>query len=361
MVNFTIYGFFGGFNLGDEAILDSLRLGLRQYGYKGKFSIIIPYIKNNDARNVYADKEIEVITLRSPIKIILRLIDTHLITGCGQLLDGHNTKGLLIILLLCLLNKAAWKKPVLVSAGVVNIDTSIDRLLVRWIVMAVSRVWCRDSDSRGQLVASGCAIDKLDVATDVVFTGTLLSSLSGGQVDTKREIILAIHYSSHRQLYSIQEYVDIIRYIAKIIPGRRIIILAHDNRDAFDAGFAKLIYEQARRFTDNIELSVPVDVQECLKVYANAYLIVSARLHPLILAAIQGLYLVGLQGTRKVGNLSSQLRFPLVTKITFDDIHTALSLAQTRQGHETTQIEISRLKSVAWTQIQWLANHYGIR
>jgi len=360
MVNFTIYGFFGGFNSGDEAILDSLILGLRQSGYKGKFSIIIPYIKNNDARNTYADKDIEVITLRNPIKIILRLIDSHLITGSGQLLDGHNTKGLLIILLLCLLNKAAGKEPVLVSAGVVNIDTSIDRLLTRWIVMAVSRVWCRDSDSREQLLESGCSINKLDVAADIVFTGTLPSE-SGGQDDTKRGIILAIHYSPHRQLYSLQEYVDIIRYITKIIPGRRIIILAHDNREAFDAGFAKLIYEQARIFSNNIQLSVPTNLQECLNVYSNAYLLISARLHPLILAAIHGLYLVGLQGTRKVGSLSSQLGFPLITKITFDEIDMALNLAQTREEHEKILFEISRLKYVAWTQIEWLTNHYGIR
>lgn len=356
-----IYGAYGGWNAGDEAIFYSLVEMLRQTGFENKINVACNRVSETQEVS-YQTNGIGVVRVRQVFRLVSFLRKCQLIIGGGQVLTGdHSIKGLLIIWFMVAVNRLFGFRPSLIGFGAEGIKSPMARFIVRRIVRRCFWVACRDHYTLDLIEqAVGKSLSHVVQTGDLVFSGVVSQTDSHLQPDSTT-IVVSIHASPHREYSSVPFFADLVKEVRKEIPNAKIIVSAHDLRHSFDAGAIESLKQEID--DKNVDYHVFSSLPETLKQYASCTMVISARMHPIIIGMVYGKRVIPIANSNKLKNLADQFELP---KFSSQDSPAAIAAEAVKKsgGDHLPVVEqlLARLKHEAYENIKLIHSaHIGNR
>lgn len=315
---YLIYGFFGGWNSGDEAILQSVTEMLRRDG--GDPEIIALCTRVDPAcREKYRERGIDALSVKEFSRINTLLKDHRLLIGGGQMITGdHRYRGLVYLLWLTTTAALSQGPARFIGAGVEGVHRPFAKWLCRRIVARCEWFGCRDEYSRSMLLDAGCAAQKIRLTSDVVLSGVIAgdgedrdsdNQATEGIQSRERPISLGLHRSPLRSYADIETYHQLIKTLLKRHPDQQVRVVSNDSRSKFDDGLLEELQE--RCLSPRVSFVPFRCVETTISSYATASCVVSVRMHPLILGLVHSVPVLGIRRSNKVEQLSNMSGFPL--------------------------------------------------
>lgn len=354
----AIMGGYGGWNIGDEAILYSLVEMLRQRGREGSIHVICAN-STVQAKSDYADRGWTSIALRNPLAVLRCLRKCDLLVGGGQILNGKRPlKSLGALGALVWLNKRLGNVPAVVGVGINNIEGFARRILRMGICQA-DTIGCRDPESLNELreAESNCGT----LTADLVFSSAiqnLRKDRANDEPGGEPVCVVAVSRSPEFgfPMLSIDAYRTLIERLKAHYPNRAIHVVGHDIRERFDAGLIDALRERAE-FKD-VHFRVLDDLAEAVNLYANAALIISQRMHPLIMGLVLGAQVLPVAGSSKLRSMAERLELRMLEISANGELDSA-ALSQTLSALHSEE-PVARpeafgdLATAAWKNIEML-------
>ena len=302
----VLCGAFGGTNIGDELILLADARLARGAGYEGQFTALTfgNATLSEEASAEYARNDIEPASLRRPGAALRSILGKDLLIGGGQVLDGsYGAKLPFLQLCVALACRLSGGRVWIGGAGALAIKGRLTKLLYHLLFILTEDVSVRDQASYDAVAYSEGNRRRVRVAADVVFS--LFESDMIPTSTSRSETVLAVHNAPHVKFMDQDLAVPLAEHLALVSAGS-LTLAAHDARENFDLGFASKI---ASGFSQGKEKRPPDiqtfdSVEACLDFYSQKSLVVSARMHPLIIGAIAGCACVPLAGSSKVAEFA---------------------------------------------------------
>lgn len=299
----TICGAFGGVNMGDEAIAETMLEQVARARAGAEPWLLCMVGQAQMEATQYSTRHPTALSRQSYRATLSKLKGGPLIIGGGQMLNGGpRPKGLAYLWGLTLMARLMGRPVALLGIGVRALDhNGLSRFLARGIVgrSAITRV--RDPQSKAALVTCGAAPEKIEVTADVVFSGTVKASAARAETGSaKGKVYFAVHHSPAVSHSGAADYAALVDRVMATRPDSQAIIICHDVRPNYDVVFAN---EVAALTTTPCTIVIPDTVEDVLARYSAAALVVSSRMHPLILGLVAGAPVLPLAGSPKVADL----------------------------------------------------------
>jgi polysaccharide pyruvyl transferase WcaK-like protein len=306
---FVFWGGYGGRNLGDEAILWSLSRLIRKLRPTAKLYVLVRGEISAQTSAAYAEWKLEVIGVGLlPCLKILR--NARLIVGGGQLVDD---KGLVWPVgwtsLFLVVNRVLGHRPLILFVGAEPVARRLTRYLVRFAYSLAQVCVCRDADSAGVLQAIGLPAAKLWCGKDVVFSINPEVIPTRGFSESASPKVAVLVAKDVNQLSENMTARLRLLVTTLIQSGINVTLVAHDLRRAYDLG-ALLSLETKYKDEPRVSSCGAKTVQSVLQLYSQCDAVISARMHPLILASLVGALPIAIVNTRKVRSLVQLLGVP---------------------------------------------------
>lgn len=311
---YILLGSFGGWNSGDEAILESVEALLRfppRETDDGEVVVICHRIRDGYVQR-YASESRHAVAAKDLRAITSYLRKRQLVIGGGQIITGDRTyKGLLFLLLLTTFARTLGRPAVMVGIGVEGVHRRAAKWLCRRIVANCEFVHCRDEYSRSMLVDAGCRPDRLGLSADVVLSGLITKSFP---TPARGVIAIGLHHTPLRTYTDDDEIRQLAFGIADAFVDDDVVLVSNDCRDGFDQS----MLEHLRETIDHprIHFQAFDNVWGIIETYATARCVISVRMHPLILALIHRVPVIGFARSNKVKQLAARVGFDLVDPAT---------------------------------------------
>ena len=309
----VIVGAYGGANIGDEAILYAVVRLVRLYSnYK---DVTVVTLLDGGEFNKYQAKEYPKLGVQwiavSRFTSLLRLLwRSDVIIGGGQIIDGMYGATLpLIQFFVALCCRLSGGRVMIGGVGATDNYTLLTKIIYKSIFILSNVIILRDAASLNRVQNLIGREHKLRYAPDFVFS--LKADFPKAEV--RRYAVLAVHHAPHLSLLNHEVATKIALHMSERF-GRNFVIVAHDLRPDFDLSFAKSVASNVAKLSNAQAPAVKIfsSTYECLEFYASATVVVSSRMHPLILAAISGCRCVPLAGSDKVSELCKTLELNAV-------------------------------------------------
>ncbi|MBA4794631.1 MAG: polysaccharide pyruvyl transferase family protein [Phenylobacterium sp.] len=295
----TIIGAFGGNNAGDEAILSSISK-LIDIADTGRDKNVISLSSNitPDAVEIYRSEFSSFSTARNIVSSAALCISRDLIIGGGQIINGSRVPLYLMFMTSCAaLARVTGGRVLMIGVGTNRVHKYfLSSLFANILVRICNSVYVRDAHSKRDLLAIGCREEEISIAPDVVLSGVIGRS----QIERDR-VVVAIHHHPTEQHLSPKETIDLTIAVASRYPQHKIIVVAHDVRSAFDHGLLSVIASEVR----GVETVALRTAEMAVELYSKAALVVSSRMHPLIIGLICGSSVVPISISEKVRDFSA--------------------------------------------------------
>lgn len=334
----AVYGHFGGWNAGDEAILVSMIDGLRRAIPEIDITVISGSF-NEQGTGLCREFGAEPCRLKS-FRALRTVVSRPLLVGGGQMLTGDvGSKGLIACLALVTVNRLSLRSPELVFIGVQGITNRRSKLLARLIGVGAKKIGTRDENSAGQLLRAGVAETKVRLVPDVVLGRGLLSSVPLTRSDQSRARVLIVgHRSPRRTLIALYELTSVIDTITTALPGHDVVVASHDCRVDYDNG---LIDDLERTLGDeaNVRFLKYSNWNSLMAVYADIDVVVSSRMHPLMLGAVYGAGVIPLTGSQKVEAFADRIGCTTIVPGDMPSLEVALAHPARLSGDALTELE----------------------
>jgi len=291
----VIYGAYGGYNAGDEVILDTLVAELKALDPKDTITVICNPRKN------YSPIDVSRVVSKSNIfRVVHSLRGENLVIGGGQLLNGTIlNKGLLYILFLMVVSKILGAQQIIVGVGSEKIVSRTHKALCGLIIRLSDFFLCRDSYTYGMTNRLGEGVSQ---AADLVFLQNAeKKEKSHLYYESGLVVGVAVHSDPRWRFASTASLIDIIKNCTDLDVVRQVVVIAHDNRPEYDKGLIEEI--ESKISNDKLTFRVLYSPKQTYEVYENLDYIVSARMHPLIIGAIKGVRPIAISESGKVRSL----------------------------------------------------------
>lgn len=316
MVNrkLVIAGAFGGVNVGDEIILEADLDIIRGNMYAPEIHIAGTIRKDCLdilTRDHYRELNVNYISLRDLFVVVRKAWGADVVVGGGQVIDGTaGPKLALAQLVMALAARLSGGRVSVGGAGAFRLDHWTTRRAYSLLFALCEEIIMRDAHSLALLTFSDAARRKGRVGADVVFALRDALRLPERTVKSRGPIVFTVHHAPHVEFLQLDSAVKLARRLLDAKPpGTRLQLAAHDKRVSFDLGFA---YEVAKRLgSDEVDIVVFDSTAQCIKLYRSASVIVSARMHPIIIGACADCACVPLRGSEKVARVAERLAIPL--------------------------------------------------
>jgi polysaccharide pyruvyl transferase WcaK-like protein len=307
---FVIWGGFGGHNFGDEAILWAASRLLRKLRPKSKQFVIVLHDISDNTAELYREWELDVVRAGS-LDCLRALLIARLVVGGGQLVDDK-TIGWPVgwTSLFLVANRIFGQRPLMLCIGAEAIKRRLTVRLVRHFYSLASVCTCRDAETAAILRKAGVPSARIWVARDMVFS-----------LD---RTVLPAHCAIKSSGYQIAVLIakdadrlpDIIERLHLLITsllrcGFQVRLLAHDVRDSYDRG-ALLLFKERYANEPRVITSRADTLKDILDLYSQCDAVISARMHPLILASLVGALPIAIVLTGKVKALAANLGIPIL-------------------------------------------------
>ena len=333
--SFLLYGFFGGWNSGDEVILETVAAATRSLVSGGATGpgetataasaeaspdteptpdiVIVSNRFSETATRGYDERGWRTLSVRSPLAIFRVLRNRRTIVGGGQMMTGDRKyRGLILLWMIVAMARRRGRPAWMVGIGVEGVHRPLAKWWCRRIVAASERVCCRDDYSLEMLRAAGCDSRKLCLSADVVFSGLATRKPEESRPGDP-SIAIGLHQSPVRTYSAVDTTLQLIASLREAFPDHRLVCVSNDCRPRFDDG----MIESLQRSVQDTKVAFQKfrSAAEVQRTYAGAECVVSVRMHPLIMAAMSGSRCVGIAGSNKVHQLAERLGFRVVEDI----------------------------------------------
>lgn len=307
----TICGAFGGVNAGDEAIAQTMQAELARAFPGARIGLLCFVGREVLDRTGYAPAGADVASRQDWGRVRRWLRQGPLVIGGGQMLNGARLpKGLAYLWLIARLARVSGQRVMILGVGARAIAVHpLSRLLIRAIARSADVIRVRDAQTRDALVACGVPAGRIALTADVVFSGTVAGKVAAlddtALGDAPRAgYCFAVHHSPLVQHYTPADFAGLVDRICQAGGQDHATLVCHDIRPAFDLDFAHAVAAAART---PCTVVLGDDVNRVIGLYHRAALVVSSRMHPLILGLIAGAPVLPLAGSDKVAALCRQV------------------------------------------------------
>ncbi len=328
----SICGAFGGVNIGDEAIAQTMRTAIAGVFTEADISLICTVKRIILVQSGYSMPNTRIASRQDWGSVLPMLAQGPLVIGGGQMLNGGRwAKGLAYLLLIAVIARLFGNKVYILGVGTRAIEKfALSRWIMRNLARTASILRVRDAQSRAALLACGVADRQIEVTGDVVFSGVIAPT---GQTAPRSGALFAVHHSPLVKHYSAQDFANFVKQAARARGEGEVRLLCHDIRAGFDLDFARDVVAIIEADPGmKATIIAPNSVAEAMSIYTRTELIISSRMHPLIMGLVAGAQVLALGGAGKVRDLTQRFGAFDPLSITASADAVALALCPLAQG-----------------------------
>ena len=292
MYNILISGYYGFDNIGDESILRTLIMSLREKIPDCRLTVL----SHNPAstREKYG---VEAVERMSPGAILraVRQCDM-LISGGGSLLqDVTSSKSIHYYLFIIRLAKLLGKKVFIYSQGIGPIDHAFNRRATARALKKADGIVVRDERSAKLLEQIGLSQERIVITADPVIrmkrpdrtVGREILARAGIKKDGRLTVGWAIR-EKNRDSTFVREITECIRWLRENYDAESVLIPFHYEEDREVCSVIAERTNGAAKCLSEKYLS-----EDMLSIIGNMDVLVGVRLHSMIYAAIMGVPIIG--------------------------------------------------------------------
>lgn len=322
----VLSGYYGFYNVGDEAILQSIIQALQKEAPTLELVVL-----SNDpdyTRKMYGVEAVN----RWDLKAIYQEIKKSdgLISGGGSLLqDKTSMKSILYYTAIMHLARLLKKPYYIYAQGIGPITQKQNRLLVKWHVSKAAYISVRDEDSFLYLKEIGIKKD-IELVPDPVLACQLEQTSDWLQKHAVQGKVIAV---SVRYWDATEDYMRKLAETLKKCKREGYHILFIPMHGPFDQSASRdiinLMGEEAHM------LPYKMDIHEKISILSQCSLLIGMRLHALILAAVANTPMIGISYDPKIDSFLQQVNQPIIGNVDGDwTADTLYSMAMKQLGQK---------------------------
>lgn len=335
----VISGYYGYHNLGDDAILLSIRRRLAALSDDVELVAL-----SNAPDSTLKEYDVKAVQRFQPMQVRKAIKNADLlISGGGSLLQDRTSTRSLMYYLTVIRMALHYQKPVMLYAnGIGPVSKSKNRRRVQAVVSKADCITLRDADSLQELEQMGVHSDAMTVTADPVFTLNGISPdaarkvLAAGGIPTDRPILAV----SMRQSGKIEQAVpELARFCDEAAKNHTVLFILMQT--PADSAVTEQIRSQMS--APSYVLETPGKPETMMGVIGLCNLVFSMRLHTVIFAAKQRVPVMGLVYDPKVASYLDLLNMPAVgTPETFraDDALRAFTDLADHQAEYAARLDV---------------------
>lgn len=304
----VISGYYGYHNLGDDAILLSIRRRLAALSDDVELVAL-----SNAPDSTLEEYDVKAVQRFQPMQVRKAIKNADLlISGGGSLLQDRTSTRSLMYYLSVIRMALHYKKPVMLYAnGIGPVSKSKNRRRVQAVVSKADCITLRDADSLQELEQMGVRSDAMTVTADPVFT------LNGIAPDAAREILTAAEIPTDRPILAVsmrqsgkiaQAVPELARFCDEAAKTHTVLFILMQT--PADSAVTEEI--RSRMTAPSYVLETPGKPETMMGVIGLCNLVFSMRLHTVIFAAKQRVPVMGLVYDPKVASYLDLLKMPAV-------------------------------------------------
>ena len=275
----VFWGGFGGFNLGDEAIISAQLIELQKIlGSDSSYALIVPRDAYENAKQIYRKRDLLIIRETLCGITAFAFNGYELVVGGGELIDDKYTFFPVIrTLRLLLIFKMFGRKSYLFAVGISSLKRRLHRVLIRVFYRLFTHITVRDPNSlerSRELIGGNIPMYNIWDSTINLWVATSfkkrprVASLVWG-MDPRR------HRSQLEEIYPL---------LTKLSDsGYSFDLLQHDKR--YDLQDPEKFLPPLNSCWRSVSKS---NIEDLLDYYEGVQLVISNRLHPLLLGLFRG-------------------------------------------------------------------------
>ncbi|AIY77552.1 TPA: polysaccharide pyruvyl transferase CsaB [Bacillus tropicus] len=306
----VLSGYYGFYNVGDEAILQSIIKALHEEDPTLELVVL-----SNDpdyTRKMYGVEAVNRWDIRAIYKEIKR--SNGLISGGGSLLqDKTSIKSILYYTGIMRIARFLKKPYYIYAQGIGPITKRQNRLLVKWQVSKAEYISVRDEDSFLYLKEIGIKKD-IELVPDPVLAcqpeGMKSKWLQKHSIQGK-VIAVSVRYWDAKEDY-MKKLADTLKKFKR--DGYHILFVPMHG--PFDQNASRdiinLMGEEAHM------LPYKLDIHEKISILSECSLLIGMRLHALILSAVANIPMVGISYDPKIDSFLQQVNQPIIGNVDGD-------------------------------------------
>lgn len=317
--NVLFLGTHGQANVGDELLLDTF---LTELGPENSYAVN-SYDPVTTAAQLADRFDVNVFDTGTDRLGLLRNLlhcDVVVFGGGNILKELYRSVGrwkystLVMVLAVVLLARLARKPVLMANVGIGPVESAPGRLLVRAILRLVWLISVRDEGSFELALSVGCAGRKLRLVPDAVWVRDPDSlrnrSDSAGPVHDGGPLRIAVNLNKDVDVADEWDgFLDrLVVALGQVADARAVEFHALPMQCGFKSGTDLEVLEEVfGRLNAPVRIHAPADHHEVASIIAGCDLVVSERLHAIILAVVIGCPVVALPYDVKVRELAAQL------------------------------------------------------
>ena len=335
----VISGYYGYHNLGDDAILLSIRRRLAALSDDVELVAL-----SNAPDSTLEEYDVKAVQRFQPMQVRKAIKNADLlISGGGSLLQDRTSTRSLMYYLTVIRMALHYQKPVMLYAnGIGPVSKSKNRRRVQAVVSKADCITLRDADSLQELEQMGVGSDAMTVTADPVFT------LNGIAPDAAREILTAAGIPTDRPILAVsmrqsgkiaQAVPELARFCDEAAKTHTVLFILMQT--PADSAVTEEI--RSRMTAPSYVLETPGKPETMMGVIGLCNLVFSMRLHTVIFAAKQRVPVMGLVYDPKVASYLDLLHMPAVgTPETFraDDALRAFTDLADHQAEYAARLDV---------------------
>lgn len=295
-----IIGYYGRFNLGDEAILDVTVSKLKE---------VFPY---SDIRTLSYQKKmtreisrVEAVSRNNIFDLFKNIFTCDLLVlGGGTLLQtATSNRSLWYYLSFAYLAKFLKKEVAMLGNGFGPIHGETQRKLTRSILNKMELIMLRDQGSKVYMEKMGVASDFIHVTTDFVY------DFKGGEKCAEKVNKVAVNVrqwkDADKMYRELALYLDHLRQ-----QGQEIEFILFEKNDFIAARQVQSLMSEKASIIPYTE-----NYHEVIRSLAHYDYLIAMRLHGMIFSSLSGVPFLGISYDPKINYLCDQMRYPYVINV----------------------------------------------
>jgi polysaccharide pyruvyl transferase CsaB len=289
----VLSGYYGFNNAGDELILESIVREIRAGRKDADITVLSVCPEMTTAH--YRVKAINRWNWSAVIRAV-RSCDMLLSGGGGLFQDGTGSLSLYYYLLIILIARLFGKKVFIYGVGV-NKLRKCNARLTAWVLNQAFRITVREDESCRLLLEWGCRKEKIELTADPV----LLMDVDMKEINHRNPQVTLILRPPRQGKWPVETFAKLADVIQQRLSARIVLIPFHLQQD--------MAFTHAVQGVMNMPSTIVEwrTTQELRQAVGLSDIIISQRLHGLILAALHGVPLIGISDDPKIDRFLREL------------------------------------------------------
>ncbi|MBC6975367.1 polysaccharide pyruvyl transferase CsaB [Bacillus sp. Xin] len=339
----VLSGYYGFYNVGDEAILQSIIKAL--HDEEPNLELVVLSNDPDYTKKMYGVEAVNRWDIRAIYKEIKK--SDGLISGGGSLLqDKTSIKSIFYYTGIMRLARFLKKPYYIYAQGIGPITKRQNRLLVKWHVSKAQYISVRDEDSFLYLKEIGIKKD-VEVVPDPVLACNCDVKSNWLQKHSVQGKVIAV---SVRYWDAKEDYMRKLAETLKKFKQEGYDILFVPMHGPFDQSASRDIINLMG--TEAHMLPYKMDVHEKIAILSECSLLIGMRLHALILSAVANTPMIGISYDPKIDSFLQQVNQPIIGSVDGDWSEETLYNMAAKQLHQKEAVKFALEQRVIELRVQ---------